>query len=140
MKKLLAVLLTLLIVLAGCAKKEPAQDNATVFKNEDVRKAISYAIDREALVKTLNDGSIAAEGIIPFKLATNPSTGADFRDDQGKLVSYDPDKAKELYAKACEELGVKQITIDLDEVKLTLDRERRENAGAGFAVKRALGA
>ncbi|MBO4919261.1 MAG: hypothetical protein J5365_03800 [Erysipelotrichaceae bacterium] len=113
MKKLLAVLLTLLIVLAGCAKKEPAQDNATVFKNEDVRKAISYAIDREALVKTLNDGSVAAEGIIPFKLATNPSTGADFRDDQGKIVEYDPDKAKELYAQACEELGVKQITIDL---------------------------
>ena len=115
MKKLLAVLLALLI-LVGCAGgkggDEPA-DDVVIFQNENVRKAIGYAIDRVAIAKALNDGSVAAEGIIPFGLASNPNTGADFRDDQGSVVEYNVDKAKEYYAKACEELGMKELTINL---------------------------
>ena len=116
MKKLLAVLLALLI-LVGCSNggggnNEPAED-VIIYQNENVRKAILYALDRESIAKSLNDGSIAAEGIIPFKLAGNPSTGADFRDDAGKVVDYDVDKAKDFYAKACEELGVKELSIEL---------------------------
>ena len=121
MKKILAVLLTLLI-LVGCSgggnngggntDNAPA-DDVIIYQNENVRKAIAYAIDREAVAKSLNDGSVAAEGIIPFKLASNPVTGADFRDDAGKIVSYDVDQAKQFYATACEELGKKELSIDL---------------------------
>lgn len=88
------------------------RETAEALKNENVRKAISFAIDRQALVNVLNDGSVAAEGIIPIALAGNPVTGADFREDSGSHVSYDLDKAKEYYAKAVEELGY-EVTLEL---------------------------
>lgn len=84
------------------------------LKNENARKAMSYALDRETIAEALNDGSVAAEGIIPFDLANNPDgSGSDFRDDNGKLVSYDVDTAKEYYLKASEELGTDTISIEL---------------------------
>ena len=127
MKKLIAVLLVLLLafscVSCGGGKNEggegeggggttPAAD-VNVFDNLNVRKAMSYAIDRKSIAASLNDGSVAAEGIIPFKLASNPVTGVDFREEQGAVVKYDPDAAKECYEKACEELGLKKISINL---------------------------
>lgn len=114
MKKFIAIILTLLMVVCcvSCGKKEEAED-VVIFQNENVRKAMSYAIDRVSLAKSLNDGSVAAEGIIPFKLASNPVTGQDFRDEQGSVVSYDLAKAKEFYEAACKELGKKQLSINL---------------------------
>ena len=119
MKKLLVLLLTLLI-LVGCSGggnngggDEGGADDVIIYQNDNVRKAISYAIDRESVAKSLNDGSVAAEGIIPFALASNPSTGADFRADAGKIVAYDVDTAKAAYEAACEELGKKELTINL---------------------------
>jgi len=121
MKKLVALLLVLLLLfgLTSCGKQEEEQqggevaEDAIIFQNENVRKAISLAIDRASVAKSLNDGSVAAEGIIPFKLASNPVTGADFREDQGSVVEYDADKAKEYFEKACEELGTKKLVINL---------------------------
>ncbi|MBR4471287.1 MAG: hypothetical protein IKS54_08275 [Erysipelotrichaceae bacterium] len=120
MKKLLTILLALLI-LVGCSGGgnngggggEAAADDVVIYQNENVRKAISYAIDRVSVAKSLNDGSVAAEGIIPFKLASNPDTGADFREDQGSVVAYDAEQAKSFYAAACEELGKDNLTINL---------------------------
>ena len=113
MKKLVALLLVLLLLfgLTSCGKQEEEQggevaEDAIIFQNENVRKAISLAIDRASVAKSLNDGSVAAEGIIPFKLASNPVTGADFREDQGSVVEYDADKAKEYFEKACEEFNI----------------------------------
>lgn len=120
MKKLLTVLLALMMVLSlsACGKKEkePQGEGETVayaMQNENVRKAISFALDRAAIAASLNDGSLAAEGIIPFELTFDPTNGVDFRKDQGAVVSYDEAKAQEYYAKAKEELGQDQITIDL---------------------------
>ena len=73
--------------------------------NLNIRKAIAYAIDREALAKVLNDGSVGAEGIIPLDLASNPNTGKDFREDAGAVTVFDKDKAKEFYAAGVAELG-----------------------------------
>lgn len=84
-----------------------------VTGNLNARKAMSYAIDREDVCANLNDGSIAAGGIVPYKLAANPETGADFRDDAGNLLAYDQEKAKEFYAAACKELGKDSLTLDL---------------------------
>lgn len=114
MKKLLVVLLALLM-LVGCGQGGKSDNGETVviYQNENVRKAIAYAIDREALAKSLNDGSVGAEGIIPFKLASNPETGKDFREDQGSVVAYDVDAAKGYYETALEELNKKSLKIDL---------------------------
>ena len=89
------------------------KDGFTTFQNENVRKAVSFALDRDAIVKSLNDGSVAAEGIIPIGLAGNYDTGVDFRTDQGKVVSYDVAKAKEYFAAALADLGKDEITINL---------------------------
>ena len=85
---------------------------AADMANVNVRQAMLYAIDREDIARVLNDGSVAAGGIIPIGLASNPSSGKDYRDDAGQVVAYDPDKAKEFYAKAVEELG-HDVTFEL---------------------------
>ncbi len=82
------------------------------LQNVNIRQALSYALDRETIAAALNDGSVAAEGIVPFALAGNPETGADFRDDSGKLVSYDLETAKKYYADGVAELG-HDVTIEL---------------------------
>ena len=85
---------------------------AADLSNTNIRKAISFAIDREEIARVLNDGSVAAGGIVPIDLAANPATGADFREDQGYIVSYDEAKAKDFYAKGVAELG-HDVTFDL---------------------------
>ncbi len=84
-----------------------------VTANLNVRKAISYAIDREDIATALNDGSVAAAGLVPFKLAANPETGKDFREDAGALVEFNQAKAKECLEAAKAELGKDTITLDL---------------------------
>ena len=115
MKKLIALLLALILMIActSCgSKKEDEVEDVSVLQDINVRKAIMFAIDRASLVKSLNDGSVAAEGIIPFKLASNPVTGVDFREEQGSIVGYDLAKAKEYYETACKELGKKKIIAE----------------------------
>jgi oligopeptide transport system substrate-binding protein len=85
---------------------------AADLSNANVRQAMLYAIDRDEIARVLNDGSVAANGIIPIGLASNPSTGKDFRDDAGAVVAYDVDKAKEAYEAAKAELG-HDVTIEL---------------------------
>ncbi len=82
------------------------------LQNLNIRQALNYALDRETIASALNDGSVAAEGIVPFQLAGNPETGADFREDSGKLVSYDVETAKKYYADGVAELG-HDVTIEL---------------------------
>ncbi len=88
--------------------------NMTVesLQNLNLRKAISYAIDRQTIVDSvLKDGSIAAEGEIPVELAVGPD-GKDFRETAGKLTEFDAAKAAEFYAAAVEELGG-DVTLEL---------------------------
>ena len=51
------------------------------LQNLNLRKALSYAINREDFVhNVLKDGSPAATGFVPSGLSTSPS-GTDFRSD-----------------------------------------------------------
>lgn len=82
--------------------------------NLNLRKALSYAIDRETLVvNILNDGGVVAAGFIPDGIATNPSTGASVAEDFGYQAEYDYDKALTYWNAALEELGVSEITLEL---------------------------
>lgn len=85
------------------------------YKNANLRKAFSYAIDREALVKqVLADGSAASTGLIPKDTAKNPETGKDFAEEAGDLVPYDKDKAKKHWEQAKKELGIDTLTVRLN--------------------------
>ena len=86
------------------------------FKNEDlanlnVRKAISYAINRKDLCgNVLKDGAQVATGFIPSGLATSPC-GVDFRKDSGDFTFYDKAQAQDLLNEGLKELGKSEITL-----------------------------
>ncbi|MCB5952052.1 peptide ABC transporter substrate-binding protein [Enterococcus sp. BWT-B8] len=89
-------------------------DDDSPFKNENLRKAISYSIDREALVNSiLGDGSVAPKGLTPADMSKNPDTGADFVEDAGDDIVADADKAKEYWEKAKKELNIDSLKFDI---------------------------
>ena len=87
---------------------------AEKINNLDLRKAISYAIDRTSIAEdVLKDGSVAAEGFIPKEFAYGPD-GKDYRETAGNLLNAtaEPEKAAEAYAAAVKTAGG-DITIEL---------------------------
>lgn len=63
----------------------------------NLRKAISAAIDRNALVdKILGDGSVVATGLIPEGMSYSPTDDKDFADENKKIVEYSPEKQKNI--------------------------------------------
>ncbi|MCU9613408.1 peptide ABC transporter substrate-binding protein [Caldibacillus lycopersici] len=89
------------------------QTRNEALANVNVRKAISRAFDKQALVdEILNNGSIVANGLVPKDFVTVPATGEDFRDASGDLVTYDVAAAQEFWAKGLEELGVDSVELE----------------------------
>lgn len=86
------------------------------FLNEDlqninIRKAISYAIDRDDIAdNVLGDGSLAAVALDPQELSYKD--GVDFTDGMDYL-HYDLATAQEYLDAGLEELGVDSITLEL---------------------------
>lgn len=84
-----------------------------IFKNVNVRKAFSYAINKEHIAnKILNDGSVAANFLIPIGLSTGPD-GKDFRETTGTYSKYDKELALEYWNKAKTELGKDNIEVEI---------------------------
>ncbi|MEG0255612.1 MAG: peptide ABC transporter substrate-binding protein [Vagococcus sp.] len=84
------------------------------FDNLNLRKALFYSIDNEAIVETvLGDGSEAVSGIVPRELSINPETKKDFVDESKKYKTYDKKKAKEYLEKAKKELKTEDISFDI---------------------------
>ncbi|MFI3206890.1 MAG: peptide ABC transporter substrate-binding protein [Clostridia bacterium] len=83
------------------------------MQNQNFRIALAYATSKEELCSdVLKDGSVPGNGFVPTALATGPD-GEDFRETAGDTYATDIELAQEYYAKACEELGVDNITIEL---------------------------
>lgn len=84
-----------------------------VMSNVNMRKAISLAIDRQTLVENiLADGSAAGTGLIADGMSGDGTKT--FRELNGDVSPFDPEQAKEYYAKAVEELGAdapKEVTL-----------------------------
>lgn len=92
----------------------PWNNQRTLTKNADLRRAVSSALNRNSLVKNvLKDGSTAATSLVPTGNTKNPETGQDFNQDTGNLYPYSPAKAKEYWQKAQASLGKKHITLQL---------------------------
>lgn len=91
----------------------------TIFANENVRKAVGYAVDKEALVNNvLQDGSVATYGFVPHGFVKNPETEEDFREEAGDFLVTDKDQALSYWKEAQKEIG-ETIKIEL----LTSDGE-----------------
>ncbi|BDZ29610.1 peptide ABC transporter substrate-binding protein [Lactiplantibacillus sp. WILCCON 0030] len=92
----------------------PWNNKRTATKNADLRRAVSYALNRNSLVKdVLKDGSTPATSLVPTGNTKNPSTGQDFNTDTGNLYSYSPTKAKQYWQKAQASLGKHKLTLQL---------------------------
>lgn len=95
------------------------------LKNQNIRRALSMAVDKQVYVdKVLQNGSLPTAGVVPTGLAANPSTKVDFREEQKDGVNFDAAKAKELWQKGIDELGVKEVELrflsdDSDNAKKT---------------------
>jgi oligopeptide transport system substrate-binding protein len=101
------------------------QTTTEALANKNIRAAISRAFDKDALVgEILNNGSIAANGLVPKDFTPMPETGKDFREVSGDLVTYDIEAAKEFWAKGLEELGTDSVELEFladdDETTKTL--------------------
>ncbi|KAJ82737.1 Pheromone binding protein TraC/PrgZ [Enterococcus faecalis NY9] len=84
-----------------------------LLQNKNVRKAISYAIDRESLVKKLLDnGSVASDGVVSKEMVFNPINKKDFANE--KLVEFNKKQAEEYWDKAKKEIDLsKNTSLDL---------------------------
>ncbi len=81
--------------------------------NENIRKAISLAIDKEDLVNNvLKDGSIVAKGFVPTALATGPD-GKDYRETAPSYMDTNIDEAKKCWEAGLKELGVDSISLNM---------------------------
>ena len=91
-----------------------ANQKREVTGNLNVRQAILQAIDKKSFAEDiLGDGSTALNGFVPSNFAKDPKTGEDFRKENGDLLPFNVKKAQASWAKAKEELGKDQITLEL---------------------------
>jgi oligopeptide transport system substrate-binding protein len=80
------------------------------LKNVNIRKAISLAVDKKALVNdVLANGSIVADFLVPKEFTYN--NGKDFRDGAGTYLQTNQDEAKKLWEKGLQETGLKNVSI-----------------------------
>lgn len=74
------------------------------FTNAKIRRALAYAIDREAITKNISQGGeVPAYGYVANGI-TAPS-GKDFREEAEPYYEFDIEKAEELLAEGLEEEG-----------------------------------
>ncbi|GGJ82662.1 peptide ABC transporter substrate-binding protein [Lentibacillus kapialis] len=89
------------------------QTKSEALANQKMRKAITMAFDKQALVdEILNNGSIVSTGFVPADFVQTPS-GEDFREANGDLITYDPEKAKKLWEEGLEEIGKDSVKLEL---------------------------
>ena len=92
-------------------------DHNGILGNADFRRALYYAVDREAIAKMVN--GIPANWNVPTKCIGDMETGVPFRemDESNEYIpenlGYDAAKAKEYYDKAMEAAGLTELTLTL---------------------------
>nr|WP_300005660.1 peptide ABC transporter substrate-binding protein [Tissierella sp.] len=75
------------------------------FTNEKIRKAFAMSLDRATIVeKIAQGGQIAAEGVVPLGL--KDENGKEYRDEVGKLLEFNEDEAKKMFAEGIKEEGI----------------------------------
>ena len=82
-----------------------------IFKNADLRRAISMSINRKALGSALGGANTPATSLTSKGVVNHD--GKDWSEVVGdkKNAAYNPTEAKKLYKKALKELGVKNVSF-----------------------------
>jgi len=102
--------------------------NDEAFQNENVRKALDMAIDKEGLTDTiLNDGSKPLNGLIPRDFSFSPEDNKDFRDINGEFNEGDEGEAQDLFKKGLEEIDEDKLSF-----KLTVSDDEAHQKAAEF--------
>ena len=123
-------------LLAGCTnsggtKTEGSSNGggaataAEVLANKNARAAIAMIIDKQAYCDViLNNGSMPTDTYTPKGLASD--NGKDYADlTQGMGYAYNEEQAKELWAKAKEEVGFDTVEMEI----LTFDHDSGKRTG-----------
>ena len=88
-----------------------------LLANQNLRLAITNAIDRDSLVENyVMDGSLATYTAVPPQFAASSTTGEDFSADQDLFLDYvgfDPDKAAAFFEAAKAELNQDEFSFTL---------------------------
>ncbi|WP_283680235.1 peptide ABC transporter substrate-binding protein [Lentilactobacillus sp. Marseille-Q4993] len=103
------------------------QTKVKAFKNVNIRKAFSLAVNRKQLTNNvLQDGSVPLKGFVPSQMGNNPKTGQAFNDEASvpSAVSYDLTKAKKLLKKGYSQTGEHSLNLTL----LTSDTDSSKDA------------
>ena len=84
-----------------------------IFKNADLRRAISMSINRKALGSALGGANTPATSLTSKGVVNHD--GKDWSEVVGdkKNAAYNPTEAKKLYKKALKELGVKNVLFTI---------------------------
>jgi oligopeptide transport system substrate-binding protein len=116
--------------------------NHPVLKNENIRRAVSMAIDRQGLTDViLKDGSSPLFGVVPEGFYFSPD-GTDYRELNGDFNKGAVEEAQELFKQGLSEAGVENLTVsiniaDSEEMKKTaeyLQAQLQENL-PGFTLE-----
>lgn len=84
----------------------------TVLANENIRKAISMAFNKEDLSKAvLANGSFEANYLVPAEFAYDED-GKDFREVNGNMNKFNAEEAKTYWEKGLKELGTDKVALE----------------------------
>lgn len=93
--------------------------------NVHIRRAISRAINKQQLVKTVLHQGKVSNGIVAANFITDQATDNDYRKDAGDLVTYNAKEAKKEWQLGLKQLGKKKLTLEL----LTSDIDDAKRVG-----------
>ena len=90
-------------------------EKCAAWQNKNIRMALSYALDREAIAKDfLRAGYSPATRVVPTGICLD-ADGRDFAADPAQYsgsCAYDPEKAKACWDKGLQELGVQTLELE----------------------------
>lgn len=94
----------------------PNMSKVPELANENIRLAMTFAINRDAITKdVLKDGSAPTYTAVPPQFATGPD-GSDYAEDQTRyadVCAYDAAKAVEYWNTGLSELNITELELDM---------------------------
>lgn len=82
------------------------------LSNVNLRKALAYSVDVQSLLDhVINDGSIAADGLVPGTIAGVGEKS--YAEARGSLFQFDKDAANDYLTTALQELGIEKSALNL---------------------------